>query len=88
MAFATSNLVARNYGNTRVVTGSWSCAAGDSPGTIAVGAANVISYDFDPGLSTGPVEKPFVTSSVSGAITTLTVAHHQTVTAGKFKIEY
>ena len=88
MAFATSNLVARSTGSTRTMTGSWSAAVGDSPGTIAIGAANVIAFDFDPGVSTGPTEKPLVTQSVSGAITTLTINHKQTVTAGRFRIEY
>lgn len=88
MAFSTSNLQARNYGSTRGMTGNWSCTAGDAPGTIAIGAANVISYDFDPATSSGPSEKPLVSASTSGSTTTLTIYHHQTVSNGKFKIEY
>lgn len=88
MAFATSNVVARNYGSTRGVTGNWSCSSGDAPGTLDIGSAGVISFDFDPASTTSPQEKPLVTASTTGSITTLTVYHHKTVTNGKFKIEY
>ena len=88
MAFATSNLVARNTGSYRSVSGNWSCLAGDAPGTIDIGAANVISYDFDPASTSSPQEKPLVTGTTVGNITTLTVYTHKTVTAGKFRIEF
>jgi len=88
MAFSTSNLVARNYGSSRGMTGTWSCTAGDAPGTIAIGAANVISYDFDSNTTGSPSEKPLVSQSTSGSTTTLTVYHHQTVTSGRFRIEF
>jgi hypothetical protein len=88
MAFATSNLAAHSAGSTRTVTGNWSCTAGDAPGTIVIGSSSVIAYDFDPASTTSPSEKPLVTASTSGNQTTLTVYHHQTVTTGKFRIEY
>lgn len=88
MAFATSNVLAGNAGNRRTVTGVWTSSAGDAPGTISIGSANVTSYDFDPNVSSGSSEKPLVSASVSGATTTLSVYHHQTITAGKFRIEF
>lgn len=88
MAFATSNPVLRSGGSTRIFTGNWSCSAGDAPGTIDIGAANVIAYDFDPASTSSPSEKPLVTASTSGSTTTLTVYHHKAVTTGKFRIEY
>lgn len=88
MAFATSNLVVRCGGNTRLLTGNWSASAGDAPGTIVIGSGNVINAEFDPRLSTGPSEFPAVATSVTNGQTTVTVYHHQTVTNGTFEIEY
>ncbi len=88
MAFATTNLSAGVSGNHRTVSGSWSGVVGDAAGSIAIGSANVISYDFDPNLTTGPTEKPICSASTSGNTTTLTVYNHQTVTSGKFRIEF
>ncbi len=88
MAFATSNLVVRCPGSTRVLTGNWTCAAGDAPGTIAIGSGAILSSEFDPRLSLGPSEKPMISTSTTGGVTTVTVYHHATVTAGTFKIEY
>lgn len=71
------------------MTGTWTGAAGDAAGTIDIGSANVITADFDPNKSSdGPTEKPFVSRSVSGAITTLSVYNKDTVTDGKFRIEF
>lgn len=88
MAFGTSNLAVKNNGTIRALVGNWSCLSGDAPGTIDIGSGYVASYDFDPASTVSPSEKPLVTASVSGGITTLTVYHHKTVTNGKFKIEY
>ena len=89
MAFATSNPVAGNAGNRRVVSGTWTGSVNDNAGTMDVGSANVISADFDPNkASGGPVERPLVSRSVSGAITTLTIYNKQAVTDGKFRVEY
>jgi hypothetical protein len=88
MAFATSNLVARNLGSIRMLTGNWSANAGDTPGTIAIGAGNIISASFDPRLSSGPSEICPIATSVSNGQTTVTVYHKQTVANGVFKIEY
>lgn len=88
MAFATTNLVARNQGSFRVLTGNWSATAGDTPGTITMGTGNIIGATFDPRLSTGPSENcPISTSTTSGQ-TTVTVYHKQTVANGVFKIEF
>jgi len=89
MAFATSDLKFNVSGSNRVMTGKWTCSAGDTAGTIDIGSANVISAEFDPNLASGgPAEKPLVSRSTSGSTTTLTIYHKQTVTDGKFKIEY
>lgn len=88
MAFATSNVVSRNNGSTRTITGNWSCTAGDTPGTLAIGSGNVISCDFDPASTTSPSEKPLVTASTSAGTTTLTIYHHATVANGKFRVEF
>jgi hypothetical protein len=88
MAFSTSNVAVGNNGNRRVLTGNWSCLATDAPGTIVIGSGYVSSFDFDPAVTSGPAEKPLVSASVSSGQTTLTVNHHQTVTNGKFRVEY
>lgn len=88
MAFATSNLALSNGGNKRVLTGNWSGTVGDTAGSLEIGSGYVSSFDFDPGVSTGPAEKPLVTASVSNGVTTLSVHYHQTVTSGKFRVEY
>lgn len=88
MAFATSNLMRSNCGANDAVSGNWSCTAGDTPGTFVIGSGNVVQYDFDPALTTGPSEKPLVTASVASGQTTLTIYHHQTVTNGKFRVVF
>lgn len=88
MAFATTNVVARNGGTVRVMTGNWSATVGDTPGTIVIGAANVINAVFDPRLSTGPSESCAIGTSTSSGQTTVTVYHKQTVANGVFKIEF
>lgn len=89
MAFAVSNTKLTVTGGIRVYSGKWTGAAGDAAGSIDIGSAEVISADFDPNkASGGPTEKPLVSRSVSGSTTTLSVYNKDTVTDGKFKIEY
>lgn len=88
MAFATSNLVVRNGGSTRIVTGNWSCSAGDTPGTLQIGAGGIVDAQFDPNTTTSPSEIPMVSASSASGLTTLTVYHHQTVSNGRFRVEY
>ena len=88
MAFEITNPSAGTTGNRRTVTGTWTGAIGDAAGSYDIGSPNVISADFDPNLGTGTPEKPLVSRSVSGNITTLSIYNKQTVTDGKFRVEF
>lgn len=46
MAFASTILGRRHYGNGREIFGTYSMAAADTGGTVDVGLANVTDFDF------------------------------------------
>jgi hypothetical protein len=88
MAFATTNVQKSVFGNLNVTLGDWSSAAGDTAGSVAVSGGRVYAALFSSQDSSGaqvmwPVK---VSSSVSGAVTTLTVYNLGDVTAGRFLI--
>jgi len=88
MAFSATiqNVQYLGPGKTKL-TGSWSGAAGDSAGSLAVAGvvtqANFYKYDND---QTWQII-PRVSSSVSSGITTLTINNQDNVTTGYFEIE-
>ena len=88
MAFATARVSRGVQGNHRVITGEWTGAVGDANGTFDVEGGTIYACDFLSNITTGPVEKVHAApTSTSGAVTTITVYNHQTVTAGTFRIE-
>ena len=89
MAFATSQLTSGVRGNKRYVSGKWTGSAGDAAGTIVIGSSEVQSVEFDPRIgSSGPAERPLISTSASSGQTTVSVYYKQNVTDGRFTITY
>ncbi len=90
MAFATSNVAYDVQGSHKVVTGTWTGAAGDAAGTFTVAGGKVFKADFHVyDSSGGPAQVTCpVQTSLSGYLTTCTVNYSDTVTTGVFKIEF
>lgn len=90
MAFATSNIAYDVQGSHKVVTGTWTGAAGDAAGTYALAAGKIFGAEFYINdTSGGPVQVQCpVQTSLSGYITTVTVNYGRTVSTGSFKIEF
>lgn len=88
MAFSTTVAGTRYLGpGASTLWGSWSGAAGDAAGTLAIGGVvlSAIFSKFD--SDNGTQILPRVTSSVTGNITTLTINNQDNVTNGYFIIE-
>lgn len=89
MAFATSNVSRGVQGNHKVLTGNWTGTVGDAAGTLTLEGGTVYDMAFNSHKTDGPVERCHAAhTSTSGAIATVTVYNHETVTAGTFRIEY
>lgn len=75
------------YPGFRIITGSWSGAAGDAAGTVSFGGAFQGSLWFDNDANTNSNQIfPAVSSSSSGNISTITVQNQDNVTNGTFII--
>jgi len=86
MAFATSNVQIDYLGSLKALHGTWSGAAGDSNGSVTVAGGIVYGASFTSQDSSGahimwPVR---ISTSTSGANTTITVYNTADVTAGRF----
>ena len=88
MAFATANVNKTVFGNLKVTYGDWSGSVADTAGSIGVEGGRVYSANFSSQDSSGaqimwPVK---LSTSTSGAVTTITVYNTAAVTAGRFLI--
>lgn len=88
MAFATTNVQSSKFGNLKVTYGDWSGAVADTAGSIGVEGGRVYSANFSSQDSSGaqimwPVK---ISTSTSGAVTTITVYATADVTQGRFLI--
>lgn len=85
MAFSTTNVKRAVLGNLNVVYGNWSGAAGDAPGTITLSGGEVYLFQFN--SNSQPYNADIqASSSVSGAIQTVTIYYNEAVTGGTFLI--
>lgn len=89
MAFATTNQQTTVIGNLRATYGDWSGAAGDASGTVTVAGGRVwlacLCAQDSSGAYVASVTTPFSTS-VSGAVTTITFYNLDSVTTGRYFI--
>lgn len=88
MAFATANVKKDYLGALKVTHGTWSGAAGDAAGTIAVEGGTIYMASFSSQDSSGAqIMWPckISTSGTSGVVT-ITVYNTAAVTAGRFII--
>ncbi len=88
MAFTTSNVHKTVFGDLKVTYGDWSGSVADTAGSIGVEGGRVYSANFSSQDSSGaqimwPVK---VSTSTSGAVTTVTVYSTAAVTQGRFII--
>ncbi len=88
MAFSTT--VVRNgvEGDFKVIWGTWSGSASDTPGSLVLGAGYIRDAEFLPNLSSGPSERVNVSGLGTSGSGTLTVYNHQDVTSGSFKVSF
>lgn len=88
MAFSTANIVTTPIASAlRVITGTWSGAAGDAAGSFTMGGALIGSMWFKNDANSNSTQIfPYVTSTVSGNISTLSVNNVDNVTNGTFII--
>lgn len=75
-----------------LLLGNWTATVGDAHGTITIArVGKIFAADFIDITreDSGPVEaKVPVTTSISNGTATITVHHSNTVTGGRFRIEY
>jgi hypothetical protein len=76
-----------NGAGATTVSGEWTGVAGDAAGSMTV--SGIVTRAIFQGFNTGATCEivPRVSSSVSGAITTLTIENQDNVTTGYFVID-
>jgi hypothetical protein len=87
MAFATALVRKSVFGDLKVLAGDWTGTVGDAAGTVEVEGGKVYLAQFSIQDTDSPTQGmvPF-SISTTGAITTVTVYNHETVTTGRFLI--
>lgn len=85
MAFATTVQSCENRGSVTEVRGTWTGAAGDAAGTLAV-AGIALTAEFLQNLAAGPYQPGVPVSGIGTA--TVTVYNNSTVTGGTFRVAY
>lgn len=87
MAFLATNVQRTVFGNMNVTRGDWSGTVGDTSGTVTVEGGRIYLANFTSQDTASPTEDNYPTStSVSGALSTITVYYHNGVTTGRFLI--
>ena len=87
MAFATTNVQTNYVGKLNQTYGDWSGSVGDASGSIVVKGGRVYLASFTAQDGTTPIQPVVIVStSVSGATSTITVNNNSAVTNGRFVI--
>lgn len=88
MAFATANVRRATLGGPLNVTyGDWTGSVGDANGSISVMGGRVYTAIFSiQGTGSPTDDEAAVSVSTTGAVSTITVTYHDTVSAGRFII--
>lgn len=85
MAFSTANVQTNYIGKLNMTYGDWTGSLGDAAGTITVKGGRVYFVNFMDQDATFPQPVDFqISSTQSGATTTLTVNNNNNVVLGRF----
>jgi hypothetical protein len=90
MAFTATNTQRTTVGHLKAIYGTFTCSIGDAAGSINVDGGRVWLASINGQDSSGAMQMhPFkISTSTSGAVTTITVYNLTGVTSGRFFIIY
>lgn len=89
MAFSATNVQTARFGNLKVTYGDWSCALGDTAGTVGVEGGRVYDAVFNTNTASGQIPPAGALNwsyTTSGDVSTVTVNNQIAATGGTFLI--